>query len=533
MQKNGVLAVAIVALAIIAVGAYYFLSGGGGGGVSGEKLRQMVDQQIKELPPGVTASYKSIEGGTIKGVAVHWAYDKGAIDYTVDEIDLVNPNLDLAKALDAARADPKKLTKDTMIPVYDGATLKGVGIHLVAKEQDFETDGDGTVATINAKAFRLYPWALFQPGVPSLTELQAMLANPPSSPSLEAVMPMFRLAAAAGLAAAYDGGTMENLKVTIKAPAMPGAAAPQQITYDVKKLTDNGLDRGIIKGNSVEGIAMDMGPAGAVKIDRASSGGFDLRQAAGKVLSAQTLTPDMLDGSKIGKFEYTGVTVQPATNGAPPVKIGSFSISDIAFSGPVPVAGGFSLQGLAINKADMPDPQAKQAFDQLGLDKMTISMGAAYEWDLAKKSIKLHDVVVKVDELGALNLSADVSEITPDMAGAMGAQLVHAKLTFNDASLTDRAIKAAATMQHLDPTAFRKQMTGMVQVMSAQFTTNSPALAAASQAVTDFLTAPKSFSIELSPPKALPIMQLSMLAGGGVPPAQIATMVGLAVTANK
>ncbi len=530
MQKNGVLAAAVVALVIIAAGAYYFLSGGGG--VSGDKLRQMVDEQIKELPPSVKASYKSIDGGTIKGVAVHWAYDKGVIDYTVDEIDLVNPNLDLGKALEAARADPKKLTPDTVIPVYDGATFKGVGIHLVTKDQDFETNGDGTVGTTTAKAFRLYPWALFQPGVPSLAELQALAANPPSSPSLATAMPVFRFAAAAGLAAGYDGGTMENVKLTIKAPAMPGTSAPQQITYDVKKLTDNGLDRGVIKGNSVEGIAMDLGPAGAVKIDRASSGGVDLRQAAGKVLSAQTLTPDMLDGSKIGKIEYAGVTVQPA-NGTPPVKIGSVSLSDIAFSGPVPVAGGFSLQGLEISKASLPDPQAKQAFDQLGLDKMTISMGAAYEWDLSKKNIKLHDVVVKVDELGALNLSADVAEITPDLAGAMAAQLVHAKLTFNDASLTDRAIKAAATMQHQDPAAFRKQMTGMVQVISAQFTANSPPLAAASQAVTDFLSAPKSLSIELSPPKALPIMQLSMLAGGGVPPAQIATMVGLAVTANK
>lgn len=531
MQKNGVLAAAIVALVIIAAGAYYFLAGGGGGGVAGDRLRQAVDQQIKELPPSVKASYKSIDGGTIKGLAVHWAYDKGFVDYTVDEVDLVNPNLDLVKALDAARADPKKLTADTVIPVYDGATFKGVGIHFVAKDQNTEMDADGTIGTINAKAFRLYPWALFQPGVPSLAEVQALLANPPVSPDLASAMPVFRLAAAAGLAAANDGGTVEDVKLTIK-PAMPGAAAPQQITYNVKKLTDGGLDRGIIKGNSVEGIAMDMGPAGAVKIDRTSSGGIDLRQAASKVLTAQTLTPDMLDGSKIGKIEYAGVTVQPA-NGAAPVQIGSFSISDVTFSGPVPVSGGFSLQGLQISKASLPDPQAKQAFDQLGLDKMTISMGAAYEWDLAKKNIKLHDVVVKIDELGALSLSVDVAEITPDMAGAMGAQLVHAKVTFNDASLTDRAIKAAATMQHQDPAAFRKQMTGMVQIMSAQFTANSPPLAAASQAVTDFLTAPKSLSIELSPPKALPIMQLSMLAGGGVPPAQIATMVGLAVTANK
>ena len=300
MQKNGVLAAAVIALVIIAAGAYYFLSGGGG--VSGDKLRQMVDEQIKQLPPSVKASYKSIDGGTIKGVAVHWAYDKGVIDYTVDEIDLVNPNLDLGKALEAARADPKKLTPDTVIPVYDGATFKGVAHTSGYERPRFRNEWRRNGRNDHRQSVS----SLSLGAVPARRAFarrsrRAMAANPPSSPSFATAMPVFRFAAAVGLAAGYDGGTMENVKLTIKAPAMPGTSAPQQITYDVKKLTDNGLDRGVIKGNSVEGIALDMGPAGAVKIDRASSGGVDLRQAAGKVLSAQTLTPDMLDGSKIGR----------------------------------------------------------------------------------------------------------------------------------------------------------------------------------------------------------------------------------------
>lgn len=529
MQSNGILAAAVGALAIIAGGAYPGSSSAEG--IASEKLRPLVDQLIKTLPPGVTASYASIEDGAIIGVAVHWTYDGGALDYTVDEVDLVNPNADFARAWNDALADPGKLTKDTVIPLYDRATLRGVSLHLAAKAGDDAMEMSGSIGSMVSLGARLYPWALAQPGVPSLADLRALLANPPPSPSVDDLMPSIRFAAAGCLAAAYDGGSAEDVKYTAKLPSTPGADAPREITYEIKKVTAGGVDRCISRGFSGEGIALGMGPAGAATFDRIAFGGFDLRRASGEALAAQTLTPDMLDGTKIGKIEYANIELQPSNE--PAVKIANVSVSDIVFSGPVPVSAGFSVTGLQISKDALQDPDAQQALDQLGLDQVTISLGAAYEWDLAQKRIQLHDVVVKVDELGALKLAVDVAEITPDMAGAMGAQLAHAKLTYSDASFTDRAIKAAATMQQQDPVAFRQQLTAMIRMLSAQVTSDSPPLATAAQAVIDFLGAPGSLTVELSPPQPLPIMQLSLLTQGGVPPAQIATMLGLVVTANK
>lgn len=529
MQRNGILATAIGALAIIAGGAYPCPAAAEG--VASEKLRAFVDQLIKALPPGVTATYASIEDGAVKGVAVHWTSAEGALDYTIDEVDLVNPNLDFAKAWSDAFADAGHLTKDTVIPFYDGATLRGVTMHLAAKQGGDAMEMMGSIGSMTSQGVRLYPWALSQPGVPALADLGALLANAPSSPSLDDAMPSIRFAAASCLAAAYDGGSAEDMKYTIKIPTTPGTDAPQEITYEIKKVAAGSVDRCVFAGLSGDGISFDMGSAGAAKVDHVGYGRIDLRQAASKALVASTLTPDMLDATKIDKIEYANIEVQPPSQ--PPVKIGNVAISDIAFIGAVPVSGRFSLKGLQISKDALSDPEAQQAFDQLDLDRMTIGLGAAYEWDLAQKRIQLHDVVVKVDELGALNLSVDVAEITPDMAGAMGAQLAHAKLTYSDASLTDRAIKAAATMQQQDPAAFRQQLRAMIPLMSAQFTSDSPPLAAAAQAVIDFLGAPSSLTVELSPPQALPIMQLSTLAAGAVPPGQIATMLGLAVTANK
>jgi hypothetical protein len=522
MRRNGIVAAAAVALAII-------VDGPGASAAGGDKLRELVDRQIKALPPGITATYAAIEGDTIKGLAVHGTFDGGALDYTVGEIDLVNPNLDFAALWSAALADPSKLTADTAIALYDSAMAKDVSFHFAAKQGGDVVEASGSIASLASKGVRFYPWALTRPGVPSFADLQAFFANPPTTPDLDAAMPPIHFAVAASMAVAYDGGSAENMAYSIKLPNMPGTDAPQEVTYTIARLTGEGVDRGRLNGFSAEGVELGMGAAGGGSVERVSYAGFDMHQPLTKMLAAPTVTADMLDGAKIGKIEYSNIKVQIPDQA--PVTIGAISMGDIAFDGPVPVSGRFALERLEISKDAVQDPEAQAAFEQLGLDRMTLSMGAAYSWNLAEKRIKLDDVVVKVDELGALNLAAEVTEVTPDMAGATGAQLAHARLTFSDASLVDRAFKAGASMQQQDPAAFRRQMTDELQQMSAQYTGDSPPLAAASKAVMEFLGAPKSLAVELAPPKPLPIMQLATLAA--TPPAQIAAMVGLVVTANK
>lgn len=522
MQKHGMLAATALALALIANSA-------GVAAAEGGKLREMVDRQIKALPPEVTATYAAIDGNAIKGLALHGTFDGGTFDYTIGEIDLINPNLDFSDLWSAALANPGKLTADTAIPLYDGAIMKDVGFHLVAKQGDDEVTAEGSIASLTSKGVRFYPWALTQPGVPSLADVQAFFANPPTAPDLDAAMPAVRLAIAASMAVAYDGGSAEDMHYRIKLPTMPGTDTPHEVTYGIKEVTGEGVDRGILKGVSAQGIDFDMGAAGSASVERVAYGGFDMRKPLGTALSSPTLTPDMLDGTKIGKIEYTNIKVQVPDQ--PPVTIAGVSIADIAFSGPVPVSARFALKGLRVSKDGVQEPGAQEAFEQLGLEQMTLSVGAAYSWNLAEKRIRLDDVVVKIDELGTLNLAAEIAEATPDMMGAMGAELAHARLIYSDASLVDRAFKAGASMQQQEPAAFRQQMTEQFRQMSAQFTGDSPVLAAAQQAVMEFLAAPKSLAVEVTPPKPLPIMQLSMLAGA--PPAQLAAMMGLVVTANK
>jgi hypothetical protein len=516
------LAIAVVAAIIVVGGGIYFIFSGGGAG-DRERFKAMVDQTIAQAPQGVAVAYKSIDyaasRGTVKGITLHKA-DPDALDVTIDEIEFTKPNLDFSTAWAKAANDPKALTPDTAIPLFTGSSAKGVAIKSGIV--------NGSYASFNTEGARIYPWSLFQPGVGSWSDLQKFMKAPPVTPDFQAMLPLLKFSAAAGMALAVDSYTMESLQISAKAPPTPNSS-PVEVSYEIHKIAGRGHDRGTFAEGGAEGISFKAGPMGSGTIERVSIAGYDLRKPMTQLLSATTVAPEMLDGLKIGKVEYSGLSMQYL--GMPqPVVLARFAISNIAFSGYVPVSGGFALEGLRLTKAQMPDPNALEAFDKLGLETLTFSVGAGYQWDLAKKSIALRDIVLKVDELGSLNFAADVAEITPNMLGAMQAQLAHALLKYEDHSLVERAIKAAAADQHRDAASFRTMMVALVQDQAAHFA-DSPPLAAAAKALVEFIGAPHSLTIELSPPKPVAIMTLQ----GAVttPPPQLATTLGLAVTANK
>jgi hypothetical protein len=515
------LAIAAVAAIIVIGGGIYFIFSGGGAG-DRERFKAMVDQTIAQAPQGVAVAYKSIDyassRGTVKGITVHKA-DPDALDVTIDEIEFTQPNLDFSTAWAKAASDPKALTPDNVIPLFTGASAKGVAIKSGIV--------NGAYASFKTEGARIYPWSLFQPGVGSWSDLQKFMKAPPVTPDFLAMLPVLKFAAAGGMAWAVDSYAIENLQISAKVPPTPNSP-PVEVSYEIRKIAGRGHDRGMFAEGNAEGISFKAGPAGSGTIERVSISGYDLRKPMTQLLSATTVTPEMLDGLKIGKVEYSGLSMQYL--GMPPVVLGRFAILNIAFSGYVPVSGGFALEGLRLTKAQMPDPSALEAFDKLGLETLTFSLGATYQWDLAKKSIALRDIVLKVDELGSLNLAADVAEITPNILGAMQSQLAHALLKYDDHSLVERAIKAAAADQNRDAASFRTMMVALVQDQAAHFA-DSPPLAAAAKALVEFIGAPHSLTIELSPPKPVGIMGLQ--GAVAMPPPQLATMLGLTVTANK
>ena len=273
---------------------------------------------------------------------------------------------------------------------------------------------------------------------------------------------------------------------------------------------------------------MQGAPFGTITIDHVTMGAISAQKPLTQLLLGEAPAPGMLDGLALGQIEYAGMKVQ--TPDGKEILIGTFSISKIGFSKGLPVSGQLSYAGLKLSKALVPDARAKEAFEKLGLDTLTLSLGGSYEWNLEKKQITVRNIALKVDELGAINLSADLADVMPGPDWQAHGSLAHAVVRYDDASLADRAFKAAGLQTNTDPTALRQQVGMMIDIRAATLG-DSPAIAAAVNAVKTFLGAPHSLTIELAPPA--PVAFSALEAAGTMKPEDIAALVGLSVTANK
>jgi hypothetical protein len=491
---------------------------------SGAQFRAGLDQWIQTLPPGYSMTYKTAEynvatnKATLGGVAFKGTGAQ-AIDATVDEIEVDNPSADFANAWAQAAANPAALAPDKALPVAGTIALKGAAIHF--------GPASGTLASAKLDGLRLYPWALLHSGVPSFGEMQTALIKRSDPPQLSDILPVLRFEASILLGIGYDGYAAEDLRVTGKMPATPQMPA-RDVTYSIRKFSGSGYDRGQRGDAQAEGATIETLPMGTLTLERVSMAEMKFQQPLTRLLSGDPLVPEMLDGLAIGRVEYVGMHVKTPDGKEMPV--GTFSISKIGFSHGVPVSGELSYAGLKLSKGAMPDARAQEAFDKLGLDTLTLSLGISYQWDLEQKRIAVRNVAFKIDELGALTLSADLADMTPGDGWQTRGSLFHALLRYDDASLADRAFKAAALLANTDTAALHQQVIAMVDARAAALG-DSPAIAAVVAAVKSFLGEPHSLTIELAPPA--PVAFSALKAAGTMPAGDIAALIGLTVTANK
>jgi len=522
MRKPVLWIVVLVVVIVAGAGGYYGWARLGA--YSGEQFRAGLDQWIKTLPPGYAMTYKTAEynvatdTATVGGVGLKGTGAQ-VFEATIDQIEVSKPSADFVAGWAQATANPAALAQDKALPVAGSITVKGATLHAGAMS--------ATMGSTRVDGLRTYPWALLHSGVPSWTEAQAPFLNRTEPPTLEDILPLMRLEAAIMLGIGYDGYMAENIQATGKMPATPQTPATD-VTYTIRKLSGTGFDHGSWSGGGGEGFVVQGAPFGTITIDHVTMGAISAQKPLTQLLSGDTPAPGMLDGLALGQIEYAGMKVQ--TPDGKEIPIGTFSISKIGFSKGVPVSGQLSYAGLKLSKALIPDARAKDAFEKLGLDTLTLSLGGSYQWDLEKKQITVRDIALKVDELGAINLSADLADVAPGPDWQAHGSLAHAVVRYDDASLADRAFKAASLQTNVDPTALRQQV-GMIIDIRAAALGDSPAIAAAVNAVKTFLGAPHSLTIELAPPA--PVAFSALQAAGTMKPEDIAALVGLSVTANK
>ncbi len=431
----------------------------------------------------------------------------------MDSVETGNPNLDFLGSWQKALQDKAAFAPDTAIPVADSIVVKGVTVHSAAF--------DGTEAAVRFDKLRVYPWALLHDGMTTWKQLQASLSHRSQPPTLADLQPLMRAEAAVMLGIAYDAHAFETMKISA---TLPGS----QFAYEVHKVTGGGFDRGVMQGGTAEGIAAKGPNTGTLSVDRVVMGATDMREPMTRIVNGEALSPALLNGVRIGRFEYRGITVQRP--GQPSIHAGTLSIGPLAFAQGMPVSGALAWQDVSVSRSQLRDAQARDALARVGLETITASLTLSYDWDVAQQRASLHDTMLKVNELGTITVAADLTNVPANLAALRQARLAHARLRFEDASLVDRLLRAGAAQGGTDPAAYRQQIVGLVRQSSMTAGEDSPVLAAAAQALSDFITSPHSLTIELAPPVPVGFIALQQAAAA---PAKLASMVGLAVSANQ
>ncbi len=516
-MRTSVVVATLVVLGLAAGGGYYGLEV-----YPQQQFRAGLDRALATLPPGTTASYQTARysllshEAVVTGMTVHGEIagtPPQPYDVTAATITTEQPNLGFGDAWTHAMAAPATFGPDTALPIAGSSTMTGLNVHSAVL--------NFTEESVHITNPRLYPWALLHDGMPSWKDLQAALIPRGGPPDPVALQKILRAEAAIVMGIGYDLYEAGPAKAT---EALPGI----DFAYDVRRVTGDGFDRGILKGGSAEGFTVRGSQIGTISIDHVTIGAMDVRSPMTRIVNGEPLSVGLLDGIKIGRFDYSGITAQLPDH--PTTHIGGVSLGPVAFANGVPVAGQIGWTDISVTREQMTDPRAQDAFDKLGLQTVTVSFALAYDWDIAKQHLSVHDTMLKVNQLGTLTLAADLTNAIPSPVGLAQVRLAHAKLRFDDASLVDRALRAGAAQGGTDPTAFRQQIVEMVRQQGHTQGVVSPALTAACNAAGDFIASPHSITVELAPAQPVPIMALKGMNG---PPAMLASTLGLVVSTTQ
>jgi hypothetical protein len=511
---------------LIAVLVVVGLAGGGGyyafEAYTQQQFRAGLDQALASLPPGTTATYKTAHyaimshQAVVTGLTVHGEipttppqpYDITAATFEMDQ-----PNPDLAATWARAAAAPATFSPDTALPIAAAVTMTGVTVHSTAVNL--------TEDSVHLTNPRLYPWALLHDGMPPWNDLLAALAPASGQFDPASLQKILRAEAAAVMGIGYGSYEAGPTKVS---ETLSGI----DVRYDVRNVTGEGFDRGTFKGGSATGITAHGSQFGDVSVDRVAIGAVDIREPMTRLVNGEPLSPGLLNGIKISGIEYSGITVTPPGRNA--THIGSLALGPVMFTGGMPVSGKLGWTDVSIARDQVSDPRVQMAFDKLGLQTMTISFAFAYDWDVSQQRVSVHDTMLKVNELGTMTFSADVTNATPNVAALSQVSLAHARLKFDDASLVNRALQAGAAESGTDPAAYRQQIVTMVRQQGNTQDVASPAMTAACNAAGDFIASPHSITIELSPAQPVPLMAMKDM---DAEPAMLATKLGLVVSATQ
>ncbi|NUL16559.1 hypothetical protein HUN27_06920 [Agrobacterium tumefaciens] len=222
---------------------------------------------------------------------------------------------------------------------------------------------------------------------------------------------------------------------------------------------------------------------------------------------------------------------------------------------------GFELDasGFKADLSEATDPATKDAIEKLNLQALSGNMTMSGSWEVASGTVDVEEYAIDLDNVGRLNMSFGFSGYTLDFIKSMqetvkaqaanpnkeqadqAASLamlglmqqlsfINAEISFEDASITKRAIDYAASQQGMTSDQLAQTIKGMAPIMMASL--NVPELQnMVSAAINAYIDNPKNLSITAEPEKPVPFPMIMGAAMGA--PNTLPKMLGVTVTANE
>ncbi len=509
-------------------------------------FRAELDRVLAELPAGTTGRYDDASYGlfssqaTVTGLhveqTVRGSTDGPAADLSyrlsIDRLDIDDPNTGLGDALQAARENPDALDADAMLPVAGGLLATGFDLAIA----DPAGPGSGNVVyrieRLALDDVRLYPQALLQADLDGLGPAMASLQQQSEAEDLDAALaqlaPVLKTYAALYLGFGYGPFAIDGVAVTaVTYPGQPTgtAAGAQTMAMQVDRLSGEGFDRGVFRPMYMSGLRQTIDGQVDCRVSGIEMPESSVRGAAERLLVGEPLVRAMLDDIVIGGFEMQDIACTSADSGD--VTIDGIAFGGVAFTDGLPTSGEVSLRQLSLAAAVFEGEDPEDALTALGLDRITVSVGVAYAWDMAAGRIALQRVRLAIDELGALEASATLADVPRELEEVAAVTLAGGRIRFTDASLVDRAFAAAAAQEGSEPEAVREQvLTELAPMLLAEGI--PPEIV---EALATFTREPKTLTLTLAPPE--PVLLLALAGAAEMPPAQLITLLGITVTANE
>ncbi|MBN9074076.1 MAG: hypothetical protein J0H34_21255 [Rhizobiales bacterium] len=218
-----------------------------------------------------------------------------------------------------------------------------------------------------------------------------------------------------------------------------------------------------------------------------------------------------------------------------------------------------SSDGFSADLSSVKDPQAKAAIDALGYQTISGNLEMEGSWQPSDGRMNISQYDITVDNAGTFGMTFDLSGYTPaflkslqelqkkmadqpagadNSAQGMAMLGLMQQLTFNgasirfdDDSLTNKVLDFVGKQQGISGADLANQVKGLTPIMVAQVIKDQELIKNVSEAVSTFLSEPKSLEINAQPAQPVPFALLA--AGAMASPQDLPKTLGVTVTANE